>query len=183
MKRCSKCKEWKDESEFNKNRKNKDGLQCRCRKCVRNYARKHYWGNSKPLKRYLRYEERHRTIDGVKQKRCSKCEKWKEESKFGKKTSQKDGLNSWCKDCGRAYIRERYNKEGKCLRKNYRYEECHRVVGGVKQKRCRRCKRWKAESEFYKNQQRKDGLGERCKECSYKATNKSHKKRRTAVRN
>ncbi len=182
MKQCTKCKKLKSKSEFSKNRKNKDGLQCRCRKCIRNFARKHYWGNSKPLKRYLRYEERHRTIDGVKQKRCSKCEKWKEESKFGKKTSQKDGLKSWCKDCVRANMRERYKKEGKGLKIYYRYDECHRVVDGVKQKRCRRCKRWKAESEFYKNQQRKDGLGERCKECSYKAR-KSHKKRRTAVRN
>jgi hypothetical protein len=51
----------------------------------------------------------------------------------------------------------------------------------VKQKRCRRCKSWKAESEFYKKQQCKDGLEERCKECSYKAR-KFHKKRRTAVR-
>ena len=183
MKRCSKCKEWKDESEFNKNRKNKDGLKCQCKKCDRNYARKHYWGNSKPLKRYLRYEENHRTIDGVKQKRCTKCEKWKDESKFGKDRYSKDGLNYWCKDCERADNRERYKKEGKGLKTYYRYEERHRVVDEVKQKRCSRCKSWKAESEFYKNRSCKDGLQFPCKTCANKATNKAHKKRRMAVRN
>jgi hypothetical protein len=81
----------------------------------------------------------------------------------------------------RAYMRERCKKEGKGLKKYYRYEECHRVVDGVKQKRCRRCKSWKTESEFYKNRSCKDGLQYRCKACANKATNKAHKKRRTAA--
>ena len=115
-------------------------------------------------------------------KRCTKCKKWKKESKFGKKTSQKDGLNYLCKDCVRADMREHYKKEGKGLKKYYRYEESHRVVDGMKQKRCRRCKRWKTESMFYKNQICKDGLSEWCKECANKATNKARKKR-LAIRN
>jgi hypothetical protein len=82
----------------------------------------------------------------------------------------------------RAYKRERCKKEGRGLKTYYRYEECHRVVDGVKQKRCRRCKSWKTESEFYKNRSYKDGLQVPCKACSDKATNKSRKKRRTAVR-
>ena len=116
-------------------------------------------------------------------KRCSKCKKWKDEIQFGKDSKNKDGLRYWCKDCVRAYMREGYKKEGKGLKKYYRYEECHRVVDGVKQKRCRRCKRWKAESDFYKTHINNDGLAVWCKECSDKATNKSHKKRRKAVRN
>ncbi len=116
-------------------------------------------------------------------KQCTKCKKWKDESKFGKDSRNKDGLKSWCKDCMRAYIRERYKKEGKGLKTYYRYEERQRVVDGVKQKRCRRCKKWKAESDFYKRRSNKDGLTTWCKACSNKATNKSHKKRRKAVRN
>ncbi len=116
-------------------------------------------------------------------KRCSKCKKRKDESKFGKRPGTKSGVYLWCKDCVRADMRERYKKEGKGLKTYYRYEECHRVVDGVKQKRCRRCKRWKAESDFYKRRSNKDGLAVWCKECSDKATNKSHKKRRLAVRN
>ncbi len=183
MKRCSKCKEWKDESEFNKNRKNKDGLRYWCKKCSREYKRRYYRRNRGPVKKYFRYEESHRTIDGVKQKRCSKCEKWKDEIMFSKRPGNKSGVCSWCKDCRRADMRERYKKEGKGLKTYYRYEECHRVVDGMKQKRCSRCKSWKAESDFYKRRSNKDGLAVWCKECSDKATNKSHKKRRKAVRN
>lgn len=32
-KQCAKCKEWKDESEFHKNSRNKDGLHSYCKKC------------------------------------------------------------------------------------------------------------------------------------------------------
>jgi len=134
MKRCSKCKEWKDESEFGKDRTCKDGLRVWCKNCEREYKRRYYRRNRGPVKKRFVYEESHRTIDGVKQKRCSKCEKWKDESKFGKKRYGKDGLGYDCKDCLRAYIRERYKKEGKGLKTYYRYEESHRVVDGVKQK-------------------------------------------------
>ena len=116
-------------------------------------------------------------------KQCTKCRKQKHESKFHKNSKNKDGLKYWCKDCGRAYTRKRYKKEGKGLKQYYRYEECHRVVDGVKQKRCRRCKSWKTESEFYKRRKHNDGLAVWCKECSNKAINKSRKKRQTAVIN
>ncbi len=110
-------------------------------------------------------------------KLCRKCKKLKSKSEFGKKSRNKDGLDYNCKDCVRAYVRERYKKEGKGLKKYYRYEECHRVVDGVKQKRCRRCKSWKAENQYYKHSRHKDGLSEWCKECANKATNKARKKR------
>ncbi len=114
---------------------------------------------------------------GEKMKLCRKCKKQKDESDFGKNRKRKDGLKYWCKDCERAYIRERYKKEGKGLKKYNRYEECHRVVDGVKQKLCKRCKRWKADSNFYKGRRQKDGLSSWCKVCANKATNKARKKR------
>ncbi len=181
MKQCTKCKKLKSKSEFSKNRKNKDGLVYWCKKCCREYRHRRYRRIRGPVKRYFRYEESHRTIDGVKQKRCVKCKKWKDEIQFGKDSKNKDGLGYDCKDCVRAYMRERYKKEGKGLKQYYRYEECHRVVEGVKQKRCRRCKRWKAESDFYKVRSNKDGLSLWCKECANKATNKARKKRRVAA--
>ncbi len=115
-------------------------------------------------------------------KQCTKCKDWKIDSEF-RKDNNKDGLRYWCKDCVLVYMRKRYKIDGKGLKKYYRYEECHRVVDGVKQKRCRKCKSWKTESEFYNKRSCKDGLQSRCKACGNKATNKSHKKRRTAVRN
>ncbi len=183
MKQCTKCKKRKDESEFSKNRNNKDGLLYWCKKCEREYKRRCYRKNRGTVKKYIRYEESHRTVIGVKQKHCSKCEKWKDESKFGKDRYGKDGLRYCCKDCVRVDNRERYKKEGKRLKTYYRYEKSHRVVDGVKQKRCRKCKSWKVESMFYKHRTHKDGLAEWCKECANKATNKARKMWQTAVRN
>ncbi len=177
MKQCTKCKKWKEESEFHKDCKSKDGLAYWCKKCYREYNHRRYMRIRGPVKKHFRYEESHRTIDGVKQKRCTKCKKWKDESKFGKDRYGKDGLGHDCKDCVRAYKRERYKEEGKGLKTYYRYEECHRVVDGVKQKRCRRCKRWKAESDFYKLRSNKEGLSFWCKECANKAASKARKKR------
>ena len=39
MKTCSKCKESKDEAEFSKNKSKKNGLDSRCKSCVREYQR------------------------------------------------------------------------------------------------------------------------------------------------
>ena len=92
MKQCTKCNKLKSKSEFSKNSNNKDGLKYWCKKCDREYKRRYYRKNRGPVKRYFRYEETHRTVDGVKQKRCTKCKKWKDESKFGKDRYGKDGL-------------------------------------------------------------------------------------------
>ena len=109
-------------------------------------------------------------------KQCTKCKKLKSKSEFGKNRSRKDGLCLWCKKCVREYSRRRYRRIRGPVKKYLRYEERHRVVDGVKQKRCSMCKRWKAESEFYKKQRHKDCLTVWCKECANKATNKARKK-------
>ncbi len=118
----------------------------------------------------------------VKMKRCTKCKKLKDESEFSKDRRLKDGLRCWCKKCECEYIHQYYRRNSKSVKKYYRYEECHRVVGGVKEKRCRRCGKWKAESEFYKEHRHKDGLETRCKKCVCEAARK-YREQRTAVRN
>ena len=101
-------------------------------------------------KRHYRYEETHHTFKGVKQKRCSKCKKWKDESEFFKNRARKDGLKSRCKDCDKAYRRKRYRKNGKRIKEQLKYEDRHRVVRGVKEKRCCCCRQWRDESQFHK---------------------------------
>ncbi len=110
-------------------------------------------------------------------KQCSKCKKRKDESEFGKNSSCKDGLSVWCKKCSRKYSQERYRKDHKTVRSYYSSEESHRVVNNVKEKCCCRCKKWKAENQYYKHNRHKDGLAVWCKECANKATNKARKKR------
>lgn len=39
-KQCSKCKKWKSFSAFYKHPRGKNGLHARCKKCLKNYARK-----------------------------------------------------------------------------------------------------------------------------------------------
>jgi hypothetical protein len=66
------------------------------------------------------------------------------------------------------------------LTKRLRYEDCHRIVNGRKQKLCRKCKRWKAEREFYKDRSQKDGLIGYCKKCSSRAA-KEYRMRTLAI--
>lgn len=47
MKRCSKCKEEKNLSEFVKRKASKDGMNHHCRKCSRAYINQHYQNNKK----------------------------------------------------------------------------------------------------------------------------------------
>ena len=182
MKRCSKCKKRKAESEFGKNARSRDGLRSRCKECERKYSRQRYRQERKSARRYYSYEESHRVVGSVKQTRCCRCNRWKAESEFGENAGNKDGLRSRCRACERKYSRLRYLKNRKSARRYYGYKESHRVVGSVKQRRCRRCNKWKAESEFYKQRKHKDGLSNWCKECADKATNDSRRRRRLAVR-
>ncbi len=127
------------------------------------------------LRKRFGYEECHRVVNGAKEKLCGKCRKWKGESQFYKCRSSKDGLQWTCKDCESKYVRKHYEQIKKAGREYLRYEDRHRVVKGIKQKLCSKCKRWKNESDFYKNRATKDGLDSRCKKCSYKPTGKSRK--------
>jgi len=110
-------------------------------------------------------------------KQCNKCRKWKDESEFSKSRAFKDGLRYWCKACESKYQHKYYLRTSKVKRRYFKHEQCYRVVDGVKEKRCRRCKKWKDESQFYKNRRSKDGLGGWCKECARKSY-----KRRSGVR-
>ena len=52
-------------------------------------------------------DNQHRTIDGVRQKLCRKCNEWKPESEFHKNSSSKDNLAVSCKICTNNAARER----------------------------------------------------------------------------
>jgi len=70
--------------------------------------------------------------------------------------------------------------EGKFAGKGKAYEDTHRLVDGVKQKLCLKCKEWKPESEFHKNASCKDGLAVSCKTCKAEAAREYRKRRKTA---
>ncbi len=177
MKRCTKCKKRKGKAEFHKDSSSKDGLSCWCKKCVHDYNRRSYRKKKGGrVRRLLKYEQRHRIVDGIKEKRCSRCRKWRAEADFTKDPRYKGGRVCQCKKCVWDHKRSYYGYS----KKHLTYEQRHRVVGRVKQKRCGKCKKWKPESQFYKRREQIDGLAVRCKPCSDIATNKAHKKRLAA---
>ena len=67
------------------------------------------------------------------------------------------------------------NKTGEKTRA-HKYEDEHRVIDDVKQKLCRKCGQWKAETDFHKNASRKDGLARWCKVCKTNAARKSRER-------
>jgi hypothetical protein len=60
------------------------------------------------------------------------------------------------------------------------YEKSHRIVDGIKQKLCRKCKEWKPEDEFHKNSSSTDGLAGACKKCKTNASREYRKRRKAA---
>jgi hypothetical protein len=112
----------------------------------------------------------------AKMKQCSKCRQWKAKTDFHKNPLHRDGLHYWCKTCKSAYGRKPTDVR---VRKYRTYEQRRRVVGGVRQKQCSNCSRWKAETEFYKSRITKDGLAYKCKRCADKATNECRRRRQS----
>ena len=173
QKLCTNCKEWKKENEFYRNRQAKDGLHSRCKVCQNKGTASNQ--ERSVLRRNFHYEESHRIVSGVKQKLCSRCRKWKDENGFYRQDGSRDGLSAHCKECSKTLARERYQPKRKRLGKYLRYEERHRTVNGVREKFCRKCRKWKKESDFYNSKSAKDGLDSRCKKCTYKPTGRPRK--------
>jgi hypothetical protein len=110
QKLCCHCEKWNDESQFPKNRNSQDGLHWRCKECLNECARKRYVQAKDTRKRNLRYEDRHRIVDGVKKKFCRMCRRWKAESEFNKNRCKKDGLSERCKKCSCWVSKEYYRR-------------------------------------------------------------------------
>ena len=70
----------------------------------------------------------------------------------------------------------------KTARKNKTYKQQHRTVNGVRQKLCRKCKKWKPKSEFHKNSSSKDGRAGSCKICKNNTARESRSRRQAAKR-
>jgi exonuclease VII large subunit len=52
MKKCGKCKEVKELIEFNKCKSHKDGLQPKCKACVKQYFKEYYQENAEERRQY-----------------------------------------------------------------------------------------------------------------------------------
>lgn len=137
LKRCSKCGIEKPESEFSKNKGNKDGLRSECKSC-QSKSRKAYTLKPKIV---------------PPTKTCSKCGVEKDASKFPKSGCTKDGLGAWCKPC--------LNQDS-AKRRQYHKTNPPPIP---ETKVCPKCGLEKPSSEFSRSSSRPDGLDSYCKPC------------------
>ena len=123
-------------------------------------------------RKYHKYEETHREVDGRKEKYCTTCYTWKDQREFNIDRSGKDGLDMRCRDCARLHAQELYRKatRKKKVTVYIRFKDRHRTVNRVKQKLCTKCGEWKELNEYYKNSAQRDGLMGKCKKCTYNLT-------------
>lgn len=109
MKTCFKCKEVKDESEFNLDRRRPDGRFPYCKKC-RSVSKK--------------------PIPAAGNKVCTRCKVEKPFDQFGKRTDREDGLNSWCKECNKLTAKiKRENSPDKVRESGRLSMQKHRATG------------------------------------------------------
>src|SRR5690606_21678203 len=94
MKRCSRCKQEKPETEFGEDQSRKDGLHPYCRECRRAYDREY--------QRERRKKNAARNPGEVvvpPEKRCPECEVTRPLSEWHGDSTRPDGLAGRCKLC------------------------------------------------------------------------------------
>ena len=96
-------------------------------------------------------------------KLCSRCNTKKPRSSFDLDKRRSDGLYSWCKDCARAYHKDRRRKQ-----KN------SPTVTGMKT--CSKCRTKKPVEQFSTNSANADGRYNYCKTCAASARRKRYRK-------
>jgi hypothetical protein len=160
---CCRCEEPQATSAFSKSGDSGDGLKPFCKKCA-----------SKEAKARREKNKAREIIIVPDFKTCSRCKLEKPNSAFSKDSGVKDGLKSYCKECG-----SKVNK--KCVEKN-RNRNRETVVPEFKT--CPKCKKEKPGSDFSKNVNTPDGVQSYCKECmstGYKSWVQKNSGRETIV--
>lgn len=151
MRKCSKCHEDKDISEFSKNSSRSDGLSNVCKPCAKIVAKE--WRDSN-------------RFDGrvVASKHCVGCNITKDSYEFYNDKSRTDGLSSQCKNCIGIYrIKNRHEILISQRYRNKKAAESEKVE--VTGRVCSQCNIYKTSENFWKSKHTKDGLYSCCIEC------------------
>lgn len=101
---------------------------------------------------------------------CPKCGKEKENSKFHKNKNAKNGLQCYCKECVKIYMRERRRINKKISR--LKRSERRKLLLEEDMFICSTCHETKSIEEFHKNSSTKNGLNYTCKKCWEKISRK-----------
>lgn len=110
MKQCSGCEEWKDESEFYRNKSNRDGLTYKCANCMREASRQ--WGNSprgKKIKHAYNNSEKAKIIKKKwKDTEAGKDSRRRNQDKFPKRRKARRAINNAVRDGRFPHISTKY---------------------------------------------------------------------------
>ena len=93
-KRCSVCKETLAQTEFSTERRSKDGLNSRCKTCVKEQ-------HQTRVATYIQYRRDYKL--NISRKICNTCDKVKPMSEFQRRASNFDGREHRCKECKKEY--------------------------------------------------------------------------------
>ena len=140
MKICKKCKIEKEESEFRKNNKNKDGLTAECKSCLSNKERQARYikrtGSLENYNEWVEFYDNRSNPNIIMTKTtnvCRKCGKEKELNEFVKDNRSIKGYSNLCKECKKIESNLRYEKvkddfdfHNKKLISSRKYKELHR---------------------------------------------------------
>lgn len=112
MKKCSKCKEEKQFSEFHKKSVSKDGLRSSCKDCTNESNRKSFNKSDRKSKTEEIFREKEsNSPPGYKY--CRKCDEYKKIDLFYKHSKCNDGVRPHCIECHSKNGSLRYEEEYK----------------------------------------------------------------------
>ena len=142
MKQCSKCKEWKDESEFHKDKSKKNGLHSSCKKCMNQKNRE--W--KKNNKEYRNEKERERYESNIEEERRKERERY-ESNIEEERRKERERYESNIEKISQRKKNYRhspleYNLETKMRKEIELYEEVRKSENGNVEVRCANCENW-----------------------------------------
>lgn len=152
MKRCTGCAVEKPTEQFSSSKRGRDGLNPRCKVCVRAYAAACYRRDPEKYKAKARAYQAALPKKGRKKpritpesKKCANCGVTKCRSAFYAQKRAVDGLESYCKACRKARYGASEKERGRAWREEHRSElraqqKKHR--GENKERYRERKKRW-----------------------------------------
>jgi hypothetical protein len=148
-KRCSKCGDVKDISQFDRNIGTTDGYRSQCKSCVAKVAKKRI--------EKIKEQNKINPPTTVGTKRCLKCGDVLSLNEFYNCISSLDGFSLRCKKCSI----EDTKKYGEKIKEQNRINP----PTPVGTKRCSSCGLILSVHDFYKSTRKKDGIDHICKKC------------------
>jgi hypothetical protein len=162
LKKCSKCHEVKEITEFHTDRSRGDGFSTKCKRC------EYECHKSRRERLQSRMPEQ---LPNIATKQCSKCGETKSVTEFYPDLRIKDGYSSWCKSC--------FRRQGQIYHKRLAARRKSKIQH-IENKRCPKCGEVKSITEFYKSVGKLDGHATICRECNKK--NRTNYTRKVADR-